>query len=45
MEPAEQKYNSKKYDSLSPKRKDLSQLLNINAKFAGTGGSKKSILS
>ena len=43
MEPASNpKHQSKKYTSLSPKKKDLSQLLNITAKFAGTGGSKNS---
>lgn len=41
MEPASDKFKTKqKYASLSPKKKDLTHLLNINAKFAGTGGSK-----
>lgn len=40
MEPASEfKKSKQKFASLSPKRKDLTHLLNINAKFAGTGGS------
>jgi len=41
MEPAaDMKQNNQKFSSLSPQRKDLTQLLNITAKFAGSGGSK-----
>lgn len=40
MEPLHQNpTNLYKSSSLSPKKKDLSHLLNITAKFAGSGGS------